>query len=95
MLLISFRNIIERTYPQRHASRESSVQSADERLLQRFKLAREKESQLKDKVGPQLRRDEIRRLVTGLCCIFMVVLALLVSAIDQCPSEACVAISAP
>ena len=58
----------------------------DEELLLRFKQARERESQLKDKVGPQLRRDEIRRLVSALCCIFTVIVALLVSSLNQFPS---------
>lgn len=50
----------------------------DNELLFSFKEARDMESQQKDKVAPQLRQEEVRRLVTGLCCIFLVVIALLV-----------------
>ena len=50
----------------------------DRVLLARFRQAREKESQWKDKAVPHLRREEIRRLVTGLCCIFAILITLLV-----------------
>lgn len=77
-LFIPTRNIIERTHPQKSADRSSAMLPEDNELLLSFKKARDMESQLKDKVAPQLRQEEVRRLVTGLCCIFLVVLALLV-----------------
>ena len=80
-----FRNIIERTHPQKSAERSSAMMAEDNELLFSFKKARDMESQQKDKVAPQLRQEEVRRLVTGLCCIFLVVLALLV----RTPPDAC------
>lgn len=71
------------------------MMTEDNELLLSFKKARDMESQLKDKVQPQLRQEEVRRLVTGLCCIFLVVLALLVrtplhtSHISSLPPSCC------
>ena len=85
-IFVRSRNIIERTYPQKSASRGTTMLPEDEALLLRFKQARERESQLKDKMVPQLRRDEIRRVVTMLCCIFTAIVTLLVSSLIQFPS---------
>ena len=73
------RSIIEKSYPQECAEREGSLTPEERGLLARFRQAKEKESHLKDNVVPRLRRHEIQRLVTGLCCIFAVVLTLVVS----------------
>ena len=72
------RSVIEKSYPQECEEREGSLTPEDRGLLARFRQAKEKESQWKDNVVPRLRRQEIQRLVTGLCCIFAVVLTLLV-----------------
>ena len=91
-VLVCSRNIIERTYPQQTARQGTTMLAEDEALLLRFKQARERESQLKDKVAPQLRRDEIRRLVTGLCCIFTAIIALLASSLTHFPLKPCVVV---
>jgi hypothetical protein len=74
---IQLRSVIEKSYPQECEEREGSLTPEDRGLLARFRQAKEKESQWKDNVVPRLRRQEIQRLVTGLCCIFAVVLTLL------------------
>ena len=58
---------------------------SDQQLLARFKSVREKESQLKDKLLPSLRREEITRLVTTLLCVFGAVLAVLVRTLAPKP----------
>lgn len=55
-----------------------SLQLEDHQLLTRFRVAKEKESKVKDN-GAHLRREEVRRLVTGLCCIFAIIMTLMVS----------------
>ena len=85
----SSRNIIERTYPKRCEERAFTMQSEDRGLLQRFKQARDKESQVKDKASAPLRQEEVRRLVSGLCCLFFIVIVILVSVAVSvcCPGE--------
>ena len=85
----SSRNIIERTYPKRCEERVFTMQLEDRDLLQRFKQTRDKESQLKDKASAPLRQEEVRRLVSGLCCLFFIVVAILVSVAVSvcCPSN--------
>ena len=73
-----YRNIIERTYPEECSDRRRSLLAEDEQMLSRFKSVRERESQLKDETIPNLRREEVRKLVVTLLCIFGTVLALLV-----------------
>ena len=74
-----FRNIIERSYQNESRNRKAAISSDDEGLLHKFKQAKKNESQLKDKVNINLRQEDIRRLVSGLCFIFIGVISLLVS----------------
>lgn len=67
---IQLRKIIEKNYPSQCYEREEAMLTQDHLLLGRFRSAKDKESQWKDKTIANMRREEFRRLMTVLLCCF-------------------------